>query len=77
MAVLLSSTINKLTKSEQERNDFIATISHDLRTPLAIARGYTETLLLKREKGDDTPEEQVYYAQLIYSKMLQIENMVK
>lgn len=77
MADLLSSTIKKLTKSEQERNDFIATISHDLRTPLSIARGYTETLLLKREKGDVTPEEQEYYAQLIYSKMLQIENMVK
>lgn len=77
MAELLSSTINQLTKSEQERKDFIAVISHDLRTPLSIARGYTETLMLKRENGDITAEEQEYYSQLIYNKMLQIENMVK
>lgn len=77
MADLLSSTINKLTKSEQERKNFIATISHDLRTPLSVARGYTETLMLKREKGDITKAEQEQYSRLIYSKMLQIENMVK
>ncbi|MDQ6608851.1 MAG: HAMP domain-containing histidine kinase, partial [Bacteroidota bacterium] len=77
MADMLSSAISKLTKSEQERKNFIAIISHDLRTPLSIARGYTETLMLKREKGDITPEEQERYSQLIYNKMLQIENMVK
>ncbi len=76
MANLLSSTINKLTKSEQERKNFIAIISHDLRTPLSIARGYTETLLLKKEKGGITAEEQENYSQLIYNKLLQIENMV-
>ena len=34
-------------------------------------------MLLKKEKGDITEKEQEYYSQLIYSKMLQIENMVK
>jgi K+-sensing histidine kinase KdpD len=77
MADLLSSAISELTRSEQERKNFIAIISHDLRTPLSIARGYTETLLLKREKGGITQEEQDEYAQLIYNKLLQIENMVK
>ncbi len=77
MADLLSTTINKLTKSEQERKNFIAIISHDLRTPLSIARGYTETLLLKKDKGDISEEERENYSQLIYNKMLQIENMVK
>lgn len=77
MADMLSSAISKLKKSEQERKNFIAIISHDLRTPLSIARGYTETLLLKKDKGDITEEEQEHYSQLIYNKMLQIENMVK
>jgi signal transduction histidine kinase len=77
MADLLSTTITQLKKSEQERKTFIATISHDLRTPLSIARGYTETLMLKRETADITHEEQKQYSQLIYNKMLQIENMVK
>jgi signal transduction histidine kinase len=77
MADLLSKTIARLTKSEKERKAFIGTISHDLRTPLSIARGYTETLMLKRETGDITQEEQRHYSQLIYNKMLQIENLVK
>jgi len=77
MADLLSTTITRLTKSEEERRTFIGSISHDLRTPLSIARGYTETLMLKREKGDVTAEEQNYYSGIIYAKMLQIENMVK
>ncbi len=33
LADLLVYNINQLTKSENERKDFIATISHDLRTP--------------------------------------------
>lgn len=77
MADLLSSSIRKLTKSEGERKTFIATISHDLRTPLSIARGYIETLFLKKEKGELRPGEGEHYSQLIYGKLLQIENMVK
>ncbi len=73
MANLLASSINKLTRSEQERKNFIATISHDLRTPLSIARGYTETLLLK--KGTTTPDEQEHYSKLILNKIFQIEHL--
>lgn len=77
LADLLSSSISKLRVSEAERKAFLATVSHDLRTPLAIARGYTETLMLRRETGDITIEDQRHFSQLIYAKMLQIENMVK
>jgi signal transduction histidine kinase len=77
MADLLSSAIDKLTISESERKNFIAGISHDLRTPLAIARGYTETLLLRREDNSMKPADRAYYTELVYSKLLQIENMVK
>ena len=77
MADLLSATISKLTRSEQERKNFIAIISHDLRTPLSIARGYAETLLLKKGEMDISEEEQEQHSHLIYNKMLQIENMVR
>ncbi|MFT3816839.1 MAG: HAMP domain-containing sensor histidine kinase [Rubrivivax sp.] len=36
-----------LTRQDQERRELIATVSHDLRTPLASLHGYLETLLLK------------------------------
>lgn len=75
MADLLVYNINKLTRSENERKDFIANISHDLRTPLSIARGYTETLLMKGEKPV-TQQQQSEYLQLVYKKLRQVEHMV-
>lgn len=36
-----------LTRQDQERRELIATVSHDLRTPLSSLHGYLETLLLK------------------------------
>lgn len=76
MADLLVYNIDKITKSEKERKDFIANISHDLRTPLSIARGYTETLLIKKEKHISA-EEEAEFLQLVYRKIMQVEQMVK
>nr|MDQ6901693.1 HAMP domain-containing protein [Bacteroidota bacterium] len=64
MADQLVYNINTLTEQETVRKDFIAHISHDLRTPLSIARGYTETLLIKEKDGSLTKEEQERYKQM-------------
>lgn len=77
MADLLSQNINSLTRSEKERKDFIAIISHDLRTPLAIARGYAETLIIKKNTTEVTNDQQQEYLQLILQKIHQVEVMVK
>ncbi|MDQ6903237.1 MAG: HAMP domain-containing histidine kinase, partial [Bacteroidota bacterium] len=63
-------------EQETVRKDFIAHISHDLRTPLSIARGYTETLLIKEKDGSLTKEEQERYKQMILNKIFQVEHMV-
>ena len=77
MADLLMYNINRLTHSENERKNFIVNISHDLRTPLSIARGYSETLLIKKEKGEISLSQQQEYLQLVVAKIQQVENMVK
>ena len=74
MADLLLDNIDRVTASEKERRDFMVNVSHDLRTPLAIARGYTETLALK--KGQLRPEEEAAYVELVVSKLRQVEKMV-
>jgi signal transduction histidine kinase len=74
MADLLLDNIHRVTASEKERRDFMVNISHDLRTPLAVVRGYTETLALK--KGQLRPEEEASYIGLVMSKIRQIEKMV-
>ncbi|MFT3666762.1 sensor histidine kinase [Piscinibacter sp.] len=41
-----------LKRQDQERRELIASVSHDLRTPLASLHGYLETLLLKDAQLD-------------------------
>jgi signal transduction histidine kinase len=77
MADLLSNNINSLTRSEKERKEFIAAISHDIRTPLSIARGYAETLLIKKEGEDLNTQQREQYMQLVLEKIEKVEVMVK
>lgn len=44
--------ITEIRRLEGVRRDFVANVSHELKTPLTSIRGYTETLL-----GDDLPDE--------------------
>jgi signal transduction histidine kinase len=77
LADLLVYNINRLTKSEKGRKDFIATISHDLRTPLSIVKGYTETLLIKKAAIELSSEQQDQYLRLVLQQLMQVENMVQ
>ena len=49
MADILTSNIEKLKQVENLRRELIANVSHDLRTPIAVIRGYVETLQMKEE----------------------------
>jgi signal transduction histidine kinase len=69
-----ADNIRRITASEKERRDFMVNISHDLRTPLAIARGYAETLVIK--KGELDAEEERSYGELVVTKLRQVDQMV-
>lgn len=72
MSGLLSISMKKLQKSETDRKDLLATISHDLQSPLSIVRGYAETMLIE---NNNLPEHKTYL-KLIQSKIIQVEKMV-
>jgi signal transduction histidine kinase len=76
MADMLSDNINRLTRSVKERKDFIINISHELKTPLAIARGYTESLSIKNVNHELSKSEQEEYIQIISDKIQQVDIMV-
>jgi signal transduction histidine kinase len=76
MADMLSDNINRLTRSVKERKDFIINISHDLKTPLAVARGYTESLSIKNANHELSKYEQEEYVQIILDKIQQVDIMV-
>jgi signal transduction histidine kinase len=49
MASRIGAQWRELTAQDQQRRELIATISHDLRTPLTSLHGYLETLLVKSD----------------------------
>jgi signal transduction histidine kinase len=77
MAGMLVDNIEKLKRAEVERKDFTTNISHDLRTPLAIARGYAETLSLNLESSQANQPANTGYSKLIISNIQTVEHMVQ
>ena len=50
--LILAHDVTRIHHLEQMRKDFVANVSHELKTPLTVLKGYLETLL------DTIPEEQ-------------------
>lgn len=59
MADRIREQIEELRRTDTLRRDLVASVSHDLRTPLAALRGYLDTLILKQGKLE--PERQREY----------------
>jgi signal transduction histidine kinase len=62
MADRILEQIEALKETDRFRREWIANISHDLRTPLASLQGYLETLFLK--EGKLSPTEQKQYLEI-------------
>jgi len=74
MASRLTAHMQALQQTDQVRQEFLANISHDLRTPLAALRGYLETLLLK--EGALSPQEQHNYLEIATKQSERLTIMV-
>ncbi|MDX1409570.1 MAG: histidine kinase dimerization/phospho-acceptor domain-containing protein, partial [Saprospiraceae bacterium] len=53
MADTINRNITSLKSVESLRRELIANVSHDLRTPLSILRGYIETLKMKTDLSEE------------------------
>jgi signal transduction histidine kinase len=74
MADILTDNIDKLKEVENLRRELIANVSHDLRTPIAIIRGYIETLQMKEDFI--TPEERKTYTNTVRDSAEKLERLV-
>ena len=63
----------KLTEAQKTRFDFITGMSHDLRTPIAVIRGYTEAL---NENLLSTTEEKQEAFRIIEDKTILLESRI-
>ena len=73
MAARLRASLDKLERQQQQRQELIAGMSHDLKSPLTAIRAYTEGLL-DGVAGD--PAAQTRYLQTIYAKESALEQLV-
>lgn len=74
MSDTLVSNIEQLKALENLRSELIANISHDLRTPIAIIHGYSETLMMKAENLN--PAEREKYVGVILKNTENLKRLV-
>lgn len=75
MADVIVSNIEKITSTDKLRQELIANVSHDLRTPLAIMRGYVETLVMKDEYISKTEKDR--YLEVIMDSSKKLSALVE
>ncbi|MBO9620232.1 MAG: HAMP domain-containing histidine kinase [Niabella sp.] len=74
MADVIVSNFDKITATDKFRQELIANVSHDLRTPLSIMRGYIETLMMKRDVLPETDRKR--YLSVIHASAQKLSALV-
>ena len=70
----LTKDIEEKTKIDEMRKDFIANVSHELKTPIALIQGYAEGL---QEGMGEEKESRDYYCDVIVDEANKMNKMVK
>lgn len=74
MRLALLDSIQEQRNLEKNRKDLIASISHDLKTPITTIIGYVEGL---QEGVAETPEKREKYLKTIHSKSLALNSLIE
>ncbi|MBZ4192530.1 sensor histidine kinase [Niabella beijingensis] len=75
MADVIVSNFDKITATDKFRQELIANVSHDLRTPLSIMQGYIETLMMKKHELSDSGRER--YLSVIHASAQKLSGLVE
>ncbi len=62
MATRITHQVGELRRTDAQRREMVANVSHDLRTPLASLQGYLDTILMK--EGQLSAQERTQYVQI-------------
>lgn len=74
MADRLVANIEELKSVESLRRELIANVSHDLRTPLAVTRGYVETLQIRKSRLSEKDQEK--YVSIIHKNISRLSGLI-
>jgi two-component system sensor histidine kinase ResE len=67
-----NSMIERVHSSQQSQRDFVANVSHELKTPLTSIQGFAQAIL---DDTADTPEARKQAAQIIYKESARMHRM--
>ncbi|ATP41634.1 two-component sensor histidine kinase [Solibacillus sp. R5-41] len=73
LAGSIQKLANDLERLKSERNEFLASISHELSTPLTYLIGYSKVV----SRGDLTEQERVQYLEIIVEESNRMKELVK
>ena len=70
----LQKDIEKKEEIDEMRKEFLANVSHELKTPIALIQGYAEGL---SEGVNDDPESRSFYCEVIMDEAAKMNHMVQ
>lgn len=73
-SLLLSRDISQLEKLETMRRDFVANVSHELKTPLTVVSGFIETLMDGLRELSE--EESLHFLKLAHEQALRMQRLI-
>ena len=73
LALAFNNMAQALAKSEQQRQEFVANISHELKTPMTTISGYMEGML----DGTIPPEQQPKYMEITAGEVKRLSRLVR
>lgn len=73
LAVAFNNMAASLEKSEYQRQEFVANVSHELKTPMTTIGGYVDGIL----DGTIPPERQRYYMQIVSDETKRLSRLVR
>ncbi|MGE5841036.1 MAG: two-component system histidine kinase PnpS [Deltaproteobacteria bacterium] len=72
--LVVLNDITRLRKLENIRKDFVANVSHEIRTPITAIKGFVETL---RDGAMQSPEDAERFLGIIQNHVLRLESLVE
>ena len=73
LARAFNSMAESVEKSEQRRQEFVANVSHELKTPMTTIGGYIDGML----DGTIPPEKQQHYMQIVSDEVRRLSRLVR
>ncbi|MFT3702064.1 MAG: HAMP domain-containing sensor histidine kinase [Agriterribacter sp.] len=75
MADVIVDNFDKITATDKFRQELIANVSHDLRTPLSVMQGYVETLMMKSKSLPEAEKNQ--YLTVVHDSAKRLSGLVE